>query len=277
MGDITVTPLTGSIGARVDGIKLTGSDDDEIAAVRAALLEHQVLFFPDQDMSDDDQLALASRFGAVSTFPVAALYGATAPSISYIEDTADSPPSTDVWHTDVTWTREPPAMAFLSARVMPPKGGDTMWASLYTAFDRLSPEMQRVCESLSAWHWFGDEFAAAVSRSGNTDVIDRLNAAYPYPGVSHPVVRTHPETGRKALFVSGFMHAIVGMHPDESRVLVEFLKGRMDDPNVQVRWKWQPNDFAIWDERSTNHRGLSDHFPEHRVVRRCTIDGDVPQ
>ena len=127
--------------------------------------------------------------------------GATAPSISYIEDTEDSPPSTDEWHTDVTWTEEPPALAFLSACVMPPRGGDTMWASLYAAFDRLSPEMQRVCEGLSAWHWYGEPFAAAVSQGGkNPGIVEKLEEAYPPPGVqqlvySAPLGRITPPIG----------------------------------------------------------------------------------
>src|SRR5688572_9734269 len=259
MAAMAVTPLTSVIGARIDGVDARRATDEEVAAIRAAVLEHGVVFMAGQDLSDEQQHEFASRFGTVSTFPVAALLGVTTPSISNIEDTADSPPDADGWHTDVTWMQEPPAMAFLNARIIPPVGGDTMWASLYGAYDRLSPTMQNVCEGLSAWHWFGDAFAAAVGRRGG-DIVARLNEAHPYPGVIHPVVRTHPETGRRALFVSGFMHQIVGMHPDESQLLVDFLMSRMSEPNIQCRWHWTVHDLAIWDERSTNHRALSDHF-----------------
>ena len=143
---VTVTPLTSAIGARVDGIAVAQATDDEIASIRAAVVEHGVVFVPGQDLSDEEQLEFASRFGTVSTFPVQRLFGVTGPSISNIEDTPDSPPDADGWHTDVTWIQEPPAMAFLNARIIPPVGGDTMWASLYAAYDRLSPAMQRVCE-----------------------------------------------------------------------------------------------------------------------------------
>jgi taurine dioxygenase len=233
-------------------------------------MDHQVVFLRDQDLSDEQQLDVAARFGPVSVYPLTALRGASR-RVSYIEDTEQSPPDADGWHTDVTWISDPPAAAFLSARVIPSTGGDTIWASLYRAYELLSPAMQRVCEGLAVRHWYGPAFEAAIGRTMGEETSAKLAAAF--PPVVHPLVRVHPVTGRKALFLAGsFMHEIVDMHPQESGLLLGYLKTLVDDPNVQCRWRWRPNDLAIWDERCTNHRALSDHYPRHRVMRRCTVD-----
>jgi taurine dioxygenase len=267
--------LTKALGAEVDGIDLHPPlADDAVLAVHAALVEHQVLFFHDQDLSDEEHLALASQFGEVSIYPLARLGGASEPRVSYIRDSADSPPDADGWHTDVTWISDPPAAAFLSARVIPPSGGDTMWASLYAAYNSLSPAMQQVCEGLSVRHWYGTRFESAVSRSVPAAIIERLRAEH--PPVEHPLVGTHPVTGLKSLLLAGdFMQEISGMHADESSMLLGFLQHTLDDPNIQVRWRWREGDLAIWDERCTNHRALSDHYPAERAMRRCTVDGPL--
>jgi taurine dioxygenase len=270
---VEVTRLSAALGAEVTGVDLRPPLDDYLVTeVHAALIEHQVLFFHDQVMSDDDQLALASRFGEVSIYPVSRLAGATERKVSYIRDSADSPPDADGWHTDVTWIAEPPAAAFLSAQLIPEVGGDTLWASLYAAYDRLSPTMQSLCECLTVRHWYGEQFEAAISRAMPSELVARLRAGY--PPVEHPLVGAHPVTGRKALLLAGqFMQEIVGMHPPETATFLDFLRSRLDDPNLQVRWHWREGDLAIWDERCTNHRALSDHYPRARVMRRCTVDG----
>jgi len=272
---LRVRRLTKALGAEVDGIDLRPPlTDEEVVAVHAALIEHQVLFFHDQDLTDEEHLALASQFGQVSLYPVARLAGATEPRVSYIRDSADSPPDADGWHTDVTWIADPPAAAFLSARLIPPVGGDTMWASLYGAYNSLSTAMQHVCDGLTVRHWYGTRFESAVSRSVPPIVIERLRAEH--PPVEHPLVTTHPVTGRKSLLLAGgFMHEIAGMHADESAMLLAFLQHTVDDPNIQVRWNWREGDLAIWDERCTNHRVLSDHYPAERAMRRCTVDGPL--
>ena len=272
---IEVTPVTSVIGAQVEGAQLGAVDDQQFAEITDALMEHLVLFFRDQDISDDQQLAFAARFGAPSVYPIAKLMGATEVGVSVIEDTPESPPDADGWHTDVSWLPEPPQIAVLRADVIPDIGGDTMWASLYAAYDALSPAMQTVCQDLTVRHDQGADFHAAIERHLGKEMADRVAAEY--PGAEQPLVRTHPVTGRPALFVSGmFMRSVVGMHDDESDALLSFLRTRVDDPNVQCRWRWQPNDVAVWDERATNHRALSDHFPQYRRMRRITVDGDRP-
>jgi taurine dioxygenase len=275
MADLpTVTPVNAVIGAVIDGVDLADLTDNQFAVIDQALLDHQVVFFHDQDLDDDQHQAFATRFGELSIFPVGKVLGSES-RLQYIEDTADSPPDADGWHTDVTWIAEPPQVAVLSARVIPDVGGDTLWASLTAAFEALSPTMQSLCGGLTVRHHRGDEFDAAVGRFLDAGQMAKLAAAH--PPVEHPLVRTHPRTGRQALFVSGlFMDQIVGMSRAESDALLGFLTQHAQDPNFQVRWRWTANDLAVWDERCTNHRALSDHFPRHRVMRRVTVDGDRP-
>ena len=188
--------------------------------MRDALHEHSVLFFHDQELTEDEQLAFASTFGPVGQYPLTKMFGGTAMS-STIEDTADSPPDADGWHTDVTWVAEPPAYAVLNAQVIPERGGDTMWASLFAAYDALSPVMQDLCCQLTVRHHSGADFHERVSRTMGEEVAERIMTAF--PPVEHPLVRTHPVTGRRALFVSGrFMDQIVGMHRDESDALLGY-------------------------------------------------------
>jgi len=270
-----ITPTTAAVGAVVGGVDLHHALDDATAALlRDALHEHSVLFFHDQDLSEDEQVAFASSFGTVGQYPLTRMFGGTART-STIEDTAESPPDADGWHTDVTWVAEPPAYAFLNAKVIPERGGDTMWASLFAAYDALSPVMQQLCCRLAVRHHAGPDFRERVARGAGDEMADRIVAEF--PPVEHPLVRTHPVSGRRTLFVAGgFMDQIVGMHRDESDLLLDFLRHHVENPNFGVRWRWTAGDLAIWDEASTNHRALSDHYPAHRVMRRCTVDGSRP-
>lgn len=271
---MNVVPLSRRIGALIEGVDLTTLDDDTFAAIDTALLEHQVIFFRDAALTPETQAAFAERWGTLSVYPLSKLRG-DATTMSVIEDTADSPPNADGWHTDVTWIPEPPRLAVLYADVIPPSGGDTMWSSLYAAYDQLSPTMASMCEHLTVRHERGALFDSIIARLQGQEFVDELQAAY--PPSEHPLVRTHPVTGRKALFLAGsFMQQIVGMHRTESDALLGYLRGLVDDPNNQVRWTWRPGDVAVWDEVCTNHRALSDHYPQHRRMRRCTVDGERP-
>jgi len=273
-GTITISRVSAALGALVAGVDLRAPlTDDEFAAIHDALVEHQVLFFRDQDLDDDQQRGFASHFGTLGVFPVARMMGSDR-DMSYIEDTPDSPPDADGWHTDISWVVEPPKIAVLNARIIPEYGGDTMWASLFGAYDALSPAMQAICNDLTVVHQPGPKFLEAIGRSVGAEVAARIEREF--PPAEHPLVRTHPVSGRRALYVSGFMDHIVGMHRDESDALLGYLNSLIDDPNLQVRWHWRAFDLVVWDEASTNHRALSDHYPQHRKMRRCTIDGDRP-
>ena len=266
MSGIELEPLTAHTGSIVHGVDLREPlDDDVFAAIHEALVERCVLFFRDQDLSDEEHLSFAGRFGAVNWSPW------QEGPLEHLEDSPEHPPSADLWHTDMTFLAEPPEVAVLSMRHAAPAGGDTLWANLYEAHDHLSPPMRAFVASL----------AQEVRRTVAISEEHRPVRYEPSPAADmqlHPLVRVHPVTGRPALFLCGqSISGIAGLNPDESETLLAFLRSRVGDPNVQCRWRWRDNDLAVWDERSTNHRALSDHWPRHhRHVRRCTVGASAP-
>lgn len=274
---IEVSRIGGSLGAVVSGVDPRDDlTDQQFAEIHQALLRHEVIIFRNVPMSAEAQLDLAARWGQLSIFPLSAIMGATKPSISIIHDDAESLPTTDNWHTDVTWIETPPKVAVLQAVVAPPYGGDTMWCSITSAYDALSEPMKAMVDGLEVHHSNYPGFCTSMAeKSGNWDLVPKLREAY--PGVNHPLVRTHPETGQRALYLaSGFQQYVVGLTPAESAALLDFLSRHIDQHRFHCRWSWAEGDLAIWDERSTNHRGVSDHYPQVREVRRCTVDGDRP-
>lgn len=281
MGDqrIKLRRVSGSLGAEVLGADLRNLDDEVFAEIHAALLDNEVIFFRDSGLDDDAQMALAERFGAPSVFPLLKIMGATGPTFQVIEDGPDSPNAADYWHTDVTWTPDPPKVALLRAGVVPAAGGDTMWGSMTTAYEALSPTMQETLAGLEVVHDNESFIRAAGPKMGDTPetkkILDELRETY--PPVTHPLVRTHPETGRRAFLWGGeFMKHIVGLTTEESTMLLDFLRRHIDHSRFHCRWSWQPGDLAIWDERSTVHQAVNDHFPQRRSVHRCVVDGDRP-
>lgn len=270
---VKVQRLAKSIGALVSGVDLREPlPDGDFAEIRAALATHQVLFFRDQDLDEDQHRAFARRFGALSRDALAQFTGDTR-DLMYIEDTPDKPPGgADRWHTDIGWVAEPPSIGMLNARTIPEYGGDTLWASLFAAYDAMSPKMQAFCDDLQVLNRAGGGFLTTAMRAAG----DERRVLEAFPPVEHPLIRTHPVSGRPALFLTATMDSIVGLTRDESDALIRHLRTLLDDPNIQIRWRWQPYDFAIWDQASTNHRALSDHYPQHRKMRRCTIEGGRP-
>jgi taurine dioxygenase len=267
---IDVRPLTARTGAVVSGVDLREPlDDGTFAAVEKALHDHLVLFFRDQDLTDEQHLAFAGRFGAVNPSPYAD--GA----LEWIEDTPESAPKADLWHTDMAFLAQPPDVAVLNMRETPDAGGDTLWANLYDVHDNLSPLLQAIVAPLRQ-----DVRRAKPVRWGadptGTSVVYRPDPEA--EGRDHPLVRVHPDTGRRALYLCGqFVTGFVGLHPNESDTLLALLREGLHDPNVQCRWHWQRHDLVVWDERCTNHRAMSDHWPNHRLVRRCTAGAATPE
>lgn len=273
---LSMRKLNGNIGAEIKGLDLASSlDDATLAALFEAVTEHQVVFLRDQHLTDDQHEAIACRFSTPSIYPAQRIMGGTK-ALHHIADSAESPPKADGWHTDISWLPEPPSHAFLSAVQIPEFGGDTMWANLFAAYDALSEPMQAMCRNLTAMHAPSPEQLEAFRRSGNfgPDIAEKVAAIF--QPVEHPLVRTHPVSGRQALYLSGFMTRIVGLNSTENDMLLHYLNSLLDNPNLQVRWTWREGDFAIWDEASTNHRALSDHYPQDRKMRRCTVDGGRP-
>jgi taurine dioxygenase len=273
-GTITVEPLTAAIGARIDGVDLTRPVSDRQASeIRTALLRHLVVFFRGQDLSEEQQLAFASNFGPPVSASIAAREGHEGLFV-VLEDTADSPPKADRWHTDVPFVEQPPNIAVLCMRSTPPVGGDTLWASLYGVWDGLSPVMQEAVSGLELDVGLGSTAATIRELYGEEyyrRVIDQ------FEGVRQPLVRVHPETERPAVYLSGsFMRDIVGMSKAESDALLGFLASRLDDPNLQCRWRWKQHDVVMWDERCTNHRAVSDHYPNYRMIRRVLVGSGKP-
>lgn len=276
LADLAVRKLTGKIGAVIEGVNLADPlDDATFEAIHAAVTEHQVIFFRDQHLTDDQHEAVAMRFGTPSIYPAEKLMGGTK-ALHTIADRADSPPKADHWHTDISWLPEPPSHAFLSAITIPAQGGDTLWTSLFAIYDALSEPMREMCNKLTAMHAPHPDQLEAFRRSGRfgPDIAEKVKAIF--QPVEHPLVRTHPVSGRQALYLSGFMTRINGVTRSESDTLLRHLNAMMDDATFQVRWNWREGDFAIWDEASTNHRALGDHYPQDRQMRRCTIDGGSP-
>jgi taurine dioxygenase len=249
-----------------------------VAEILDVLHRYEVIFFPGAGLTAEEHMKVAGQFGEINIFPTSRLLGATEPTFQVITDGPDSPSEADFWHTDVTWVAEPPKYALLHAEVVPERGGDTLWASMTAAYDALSPTMQRVVTGLDVVHDC-EGFIEGMRRRrpgvNRDQEAARIRGAY--PPVRHPLVRTHPETGRRALFLGGrFMRRIDGMHETESRVVLDFLARHIEDPRFHCRWRWQPGDLAIWDERSTNHRSAGDYFPQVRSIRRVEIAGDRP-
>jgi len=272
---IEVTPLSPAIGARVDGVDLREPlGEAERAELHAALARHLVLFFRGQELSDAEHLAFARLFGRPNVFPTTAARGLDEP-LEWIVDGPESPPKADLWHTDVAFLEEPPDVAVLCMRETPAAGGDTLWVSLYAVHDALSPAMQELLADLEQDLHPGPNFEATTTRLYGAEIYRRV--ADRFQGARHPLVRIHPVTGRPALYLCGaYVRGIAGMHPEESEALLAFLRSRLHDPNAQCRWRWLPHDVAVWDERCTNHRALSDHHPSRRVVRRCTVGAGAP-
>jgi taurine dioxygenase len=272
---VEVKALSGSLGASVHGLdarRPIGNSD--LAVLRSALLDRRVLFLPGQDLSAEEQLAFATQFGVLFVDPVSRLAGRPK-VLSYIEDTEQRPPAEFPWHTDLSWLRAPPAFGVLNARVIPDQGGDTIWVDLFAVYDALPSEMKRQVQYLKLRHRPQPHFFETVRRHHGDLVADRLVAEN--PPVEHPLVRAHPFAGRPALFLSPlYADSLVGLSPSKSSSLLASLEQYLDEPRFQIRWQWKQHDLVIWDEASTNHRALGDHYPSHRRMQRCSVESSAP-
>jgi taurine dioxygenase len=259
-----VTRLAGSLGARVDGVDLSVPlEDRTMDELRAAFREHFVLVFPKQSLTPDQHAAFAARWGELHLMPVARLDGHPYVITIRIEPERGRP-STDVWHSDLSCDERPPMATFLLARTIPSTGGDTMFASQYAAFDALSPGMKKMLEGMRAVH--------------TREIFDKIAGLDPSKGPrnTHPVVRTHPETKRRALFVNAvFTTHFEDMTPDESRPLLSWLYAHCSQPNFTFRHRWSEGDLVMWDNRCVQHYAIYD-YREPRIMHRTTVLGDRP-
>lgn len=269
---IEITPLTPAIGAEIAGLDLTDLSADAFELVHRTLIEHQVVFFRDQPtLAPEDQISFARRFGELHAHP-AAPHMEGHPEIFVIHAHKDSKVANgNGWHTDVSCDETPPMGTMLQIHQLPHTGGDTLWTSTLAAYDALSEPMQKFLEGLTARHESEHIYRGRYSDRGVDD------AGRDYPSAIHPVVRTHPDSGRRSLYVNpSFTTRIPELAADESAALLEYLYRHQQRPEFQVRFRWTPNAIALWDNRSTQHFALWDYWPEERRGHRVTIAGERP-
>ena len=263
-------PLTPFIGAELHGIDLRQTlSDDAIAEVRQALLDYKVIFFRDQNITRAQHVAFARRFGDLEIHP-ATPKDQPDPEVLRIEHGPDSKGSENFWHSDVTWRAEPSLGSILRALEVPEVGGDTLFVDMYAAYDSLQPAFKQFVEGLTAEHDIARVFASRLNANA-----DELRAKYPIQ--EHPVVRTHPETGRRGLYVNiAFTSRILGLSKEQSDWVLNELYARAKLPEFQCRFRWEANSIAFWDNRACQHYAASDYFPQRRAMERVTIKGDKP-
>ena len=279
-----VEPLTCHIGAELSDINLADAITDDVlfAEIRQLLLTHKVLFLRDQAISRGEHVAFAERFGELEDHPVAGS-DPQHPGLVRIYKTPDKPIERyeNAWHSDASWREVPPMGAVLRCVECPPVGGDTLWANMVIAYERLPGHIKQQIEGLRARHSIEASFGAVMP------IGNRMALKAQFPDAEHPVVRTHPDTGEKILYVNAFTTHFSNFHTPErvrfgqdanpgSADLLRYLISQAYIPEYQVRWRWKPNSIAIWDNRSTQHYAAMDYPPCHRKMERAGIIGDQP-
>jgi taurine dioxygenase len=283
-GSIRVEQLTCAIGAELSNVNLGVASRDVglVAEIRALLLKHRVLFFRDQDITRAEHVAFARHFGELEDHPVAGSDPEN-PGLVRIYKSPEAPADRyeNAWHTDATWRESPPFGCVLRCVECPPVGGDTMWANMALAYEKLPGDVKTRIADLRARHSIEASFGAAMP------IEKRLALKAQFPDAEHPVVRTHPETGEKILFVNAFATHLTNYHtaanvrygqdysPGAAQLL-NYLISQAFIPEYQVRFRWRPNSVAMWDNRSTQHYAVMDYPPCHRKMERAGIIGDVP-
>ncbi len=264
-------PQTPGIGAFISDLDLRQALPDEvIAALRAALVQWKVLFFRDQHLSEEEHIRFARQFGELEIHPLTPP-DQPRPEILRIVHDRDNRGTENFWHSDVTWRPQPSLGSILRAVEIPELGGDTLWADMEAAYAELPDTLKEKLAGLQAEHNFLRAFGHRIPEEQHPEIRER------HPPQHHPVVRTHPESGRKSLYVNiAFTDHIVGMDKQESDKLLGFLQDRAGRPEYQVRLKWQPGTIAFWDNRASQHYAVSDYWPQRRVMERVTVAGDRP-
>lgn len=273
---MNISPIKPTIGASVSGVDLNHLTDDDKATLKNALLTHQVLFFKAQNLTSQSQVALASLFGKLHIHPVFPTVP-DVPQVIVLDSHQTDLRDNELWHTDVTFSKTPPMGCVLRAVKIPPTGGDTLWASLSSAFDTLDDDTKAFLRGKTATHDIRLSFPKERFGQSQADDEKLKKAIADNPPLSHPVVRTHPETGKECLFVSeGFTSHIDGLSERESRELLDKLFAHSTQDAFTIRHQWQAGDVVIWDNRATQHKALFDYGDAHRIMHRATVVGDVP-
>jgi taurine dioxygenase len=268
---ITVTPKGVTLGAEISGVRLSGDLPDEvIAEIRRAWLDYKVVYVRDQDISSTEHVEFARRFGELEVHPF--LLGSEEhPELVRFEKGVEASGFENGWHHDVTWRDTPSMGAILRSIQVPATGGDTAFSDMAAAYDGLDDEMKERLDGLQAAHDYTFAFGSFVDDSKKAEMREQ------YPVVHHPIVRTHPETGRKLLFVNAYFTShVVDMDENEGNQLLRYLISRASIMEYQYRVAWEPNQVTLWDNRIVQHYALSDYYPDVRIMERASIVGDRP-
>ena len=269
-------PLTPMIGAEISSINLSEPiARQDVEWLNQQLVEHKVLFFRNQPLSTEQHLDFARLFGELETHPVTPKQNY--PEVMVLHNDADRPPqSTAFWHSDVTWRTEPSLGSVLLARVVPKVGGDTLFANMEAAYEGLDPATRKLIDGRRAIHAFNPMRKMLIASGAGADKIAQHDEEF--PPVTHPIVRTHPVSGRKSIYVNTlFTIGIEAMPNDEAKPLLRKLFATATRPEYQCRFQWQQNSIAFWDNRAAQHYAVADYFPAERLMERVTIAGEKPQ
>ncbi len=268
---ITIEPLSPTVGAEIGGVRVNGDvSPEQVAEIRRALLDWKVIFFRDQNVGVEEHIAFGALFGELEVHPFATnLEGY--PEVVVIHHDERSLFGQNGWHSDVTWRLEPPLGSILRARIVPPVGGDTLFCDMNAAYDALSDDVKAKIEGMTAVHSFARVFGSGLSEEERTKMREK------YPDARHPVVRRHPETGSKSLYVNAaFVSHLEGVDEVEGSRLLRLLYRQASIPEFQCRFRWRVDSVAFWDNRAVQHYAAFDYKPHTRRVERVTIVGDKP-
>lgn len=274
--ELEVRKIAGAIGAEIHGVDLSKPlDDESVAAIRRAYLDNLVIFFRDQTLTSDQFMAFARRFGQPIEYPFVKGIDGFPEIIQVAKLEHETVNFGGIWHTDTAYLQQPPMGTMLIAREVPPYGGDTLFANQYLAYEALSERMKALLDGLTG---INTSAKADVSRTREDRIKDSATAQSNTNFVSeHPVVRTHPETGRKALYVnSGHTVAFKGMTEAESAPILNFLFQHQVKPEFTCRFSWRPGSIAFWDNRAAQHNPINDYHGFRRIMHRITLAGDTP-
>ncbi len=268
-----IKPLSGSLGAEIIGVQIASLTDRQYNRVESALIDYEVLFFRDQVLAPKDHAMFAERFGPPQyheAYPHVDGYR----QLTILENDEANPSKIEMWHADMTFKEVPPRGSILHGVTIPESGGDTMFASMSVAFEALSSSMQTFLCSLTAVHSFEYGFKESLNEPGGRERLKEM--VEQNPPVVHPVVRTHPQSGRSGLYVNRlFTERIVELTAAESRELLNYLFDHITTPEFTCRFQWRAGSVAFWDNRITQHKPVNDYWPQRRRMQRITIDDDV--
>lgn len=272
---ISVLPISGAIGAEISGVDLTMLDDETYAEIHRAFLEHLVIFFHGQTITPEQQITFARRFGEIGYYPFVAGLEAYPEIVEVRKEPDETENFGGVWHSDTTYLKNPPLGAVLYAKKLPAIGGDTLWSNMYLAYDALSQGMKRMLDGLNGVN-SSIKGAAAIGRQARRDGAPKDPLDVQREAI-HPAVRSHPVTGRKAIFINaGHTTRFEGMSTAESEPILQFLFNHLIRPEFTCRFQWRVGSLAVWDNRCSQHYAMNDYHGNRRIMHRITIEGDVP-